>query len=327
MNARQNPDARRRYVAFAKAALVALVVLAASADYVVESGDTLSDIANKHSVSIGALIEANALTNPDLIRPGQVLVIPGQSEGGGGSSYQVAPGDTLHTIASHFGTTVSALIKANQLANPDLLGVGQQLVVPGDDAAPAPVAPAESATHTATTHMVGAGETLAGIAARYGVSVDSIAAANGITDPSVIYVGTTLRLSGPIAPAVTTQPAPGSDHVVSAGESLHTVAASYGVSLTALIETNGIADPNLIRVGQVLSIPAGGTTGSGSAWVCPVAGATYFNDWGFPRSGGRFHQGNDLFAEIGTTVRAPVSGSLQVKTGPVGGIAISSLRE
>ena len=95
---------------------------------------------------------------------------------------------------------------------------------------------------------------------------------------------------------------------------------SYGVSVAQLIETNGIADPNLIRVGQVLTIPAGATSGSGSAWICPVAGATYFNDWGFPRSGGRFHQGNDLFADIGTPVRAPVSGSLQVKTGPVGGL-------
>ena len=49
MDARQNPDARRRYLAFAKTALVVLVVFAASADYVVESGDTISDIATKHA--------------------------------------------------------------------------------------------------------------------------------------------------------------------------------------------------------------------------------------------------------------------------------------
>ena len=57
-----------------------------------------------------------------------------------------------------------------------------------------------------------------------------------------------------------------------------------------------------------------------SAWVCPVVSSRYFNDWGFPRSGGRFHQGNDLFAPRGTEVRAPVSGFVELKSGVVGGL-------
>jgi murein DD-endopeptidase MepM/ murein hydrolase activator NlpD len=93
------------------------------------------------------------------------------------------------------------------------------------------------------------------------------------------------------------------------------IAAHYGTSVNALAEANQIANPNLIRVGQQLTVP-----GASVAWVCPIAGASYFNDWGFPRAGGRFHLGNDLFAPLGTPVRAPVGGWLEVLTGPVGGL-------
>ncbi|HEX6220708.1 MAG TPA: M23 family metallopeptidase, partial [Acidimicrobiia bacterium] len=58
--------------------------------------------------------------------------------------------------------------------------------------------------------------------------------------------------------------------------------------------------------------------------VCPVDGASFMNDWGFPRGGGtRYHEGNDLFVSRGAPVRAPVSGTLTQKTGAVGGLQFS----
>jgi len=203
---------------------------------------------------------------------------------------------------------VAALVEANQLANPDLLRIGQQLSVPSGSTTPA-VAPTPAKSHT-----VGTGETLAGIAALYGLDPETLASINGITNPSLIYVGTTLRLEGPLTPDVSVSPLTSSVHVVAAGENLNSVAARYGTSVSQLVISNGLADPNLIRVGQELAIPGGQT------FACPVPGAVFFNDWGFPRSGGRFHEGNDLFADRGTPVVAPSSGALQVKTGPVGGL-------
>jgi len=59
---------------------------------------------------------------------------------------------------------------------------------------------------------------------------------------------------------------------------------------------------------------------SGTRWVCPINGASFFNDWGFPRGGGvRFHEGNDLFTTHGAPVHAPVSGTVEFKTGSIGG--------
>ena len=319
VRARQGPEQEgvldaepklRRHRVLASALIGALALAAASADYVVESGDTLGTIARAHGVSVQEIAEANGIDNPDLIRVGQVLVIPGPQGGGGGSLYVVAAGDTLAYIAAQFDTTVTALVEINQLADPDLLRVGQELAVPNPGTAEVVPSPSSSESHT-----VVAGETLAGIASRYGIAVETLAAVNGITDPSLIYVGTTLRLAGPLAPESAVSPTTSAVHVVAAGESLNTVAARYGTSVSQLVSTNGLADPNLIRVGQELTIPGGGPV-----WLCPVPGAVFYNDWGFPRSGGRFHEGNDLFADRGTPVVAPVSGALQVKTGPVGGL-------
>jgi murein DD-endopeptidase MepM/ murein hydrolase activator NlpD len=54
--------------------------------------------------------------------------------------------------------------------------------------------------------------------------------------------------------------------------------------------------------------------------VCPVSNGTYINDWGFPRSDARFHEGNDIFAPRGTEVLAPVGGEIKLITGTVGGL-------
>ena len=311
---------RARWLKAIPAAITLVVfIAAASADYEVQAGDTLNQIAAELGVSKAELIATNGIADPDLIRVGQVLVVPGQTATAPAATHMVSAGETLAGIAGKYGTSVDSLVSANNLANPNLIRIGQQIVIAGGPTpATGTAAPGTAGTGTpptGATHTVGSGETLASIAARHGTTVEAIAAANGITDTSVIYVGTVLQLTGGAFVAAPTTTPSVAVHVVATGESLAVVAARYGTTVDALVAANGISDPNLIRVGQQIQVQA-----SVSAWSCPVPGAQYFNDWGFPRSGGRFHAGNDLFAARGTPVLAPVSGTILFQQGPIGGL-------
>lgn len=101
-----------------------------SGDYTVRSGDTLSAIAQAHGVSTSALIAANPqISNPNLIRPGEQVHIPGG--GGNSASYTVQAGDTLSGVAARYGVDWHDLARANGLSDPNLIRPGQELTIAG----------------------------------------------------------------------------------------------------------------------------------------------------------------------------------------------------
>lgn len=111
---------------------------------------------------------------------------------------------------------------------------------------PTPSKPAPKPTPTAKTHTVAAGETLSGIAAKYGTTYQHLAAINGISNPNLIYAGQILKITGS-APVAKT-------YTVRSGDTLSGIAAKYGTTYQHLAQINGIADPNVIYPGQVLKI-------------------------------------------------------------------------
>lgn len=321
----------RRARALAAGTVLALTVAAFSVEYTVQRGDTLGEIARDHDVSLDDMVEMNDISNPDLILPGQVILIPGV-DGNPDTVHVVAAGETLNRIASAYGATASTIARANSLKNPNLIRPGQQLQIPATGkAATAPGAGATTgdsdsdsegstdstpAKRSGQFHIVKRGDTLDSIAGAYKVSPDDIARANGITNGKV-YTGTRLYLDGPSFVAG------GGDgsgsYVVKKGDRLGDIASRHGVTVTQLADLNGISDVNLIRSGQTLKVSGG------SSWVCPVEGGRYFNDWGFPRGNSRYHEGNDIFAERGSPVRAPVSGTVELIEGTVGGLQVNLL--
>jgi len=103
-------------------------------------------------------------------------------------------------------------------------------------------------------HVVKPGQYLAQIAVSYGVTVQAIVQANNLWNPNVIYVGQVLLIPVSCAPA----PAPSGcigTYVVKAGEYLKAIATRYHTTVTALVNLNGITNPNLIYPGQRLRVP------------------------------------------------------------------------
>ena len=149
--------------------------------YTVKSGDTLSSIAAEFGVTVDELVKWNNISNPNMIYVGQILYLEPHNSNNYGSIYVVKAGDTLSGIAAKFGTTVSELVKLNNISNPNLIYVGQVLKIPSGGA-------------VRETYVVKAGDTLSGIAAKFGTTVSELVRLNNISNPDLIYAGQVLKV-------------------------------------------------------------------------------------------------------------------------------------
>lgn len=100
-------------------------------------------------------------------------------------SYVVQHGDTLSGIAQRFGTTTGALAALNNISNPNLIYAGASIRVPENNS---------SSGTGAKYYKIQSGDTLSGIAARFGTTTGALAALNSISNPNLIYAGTIIRL-------------------------------------------------------------------------------------------------------------------------------------
>lgn len=115
------------------------------------------------------------------------------------------------------------------------------------------------------TYVVQPGDNLFRISLRFGVPLATMQQVNGIVNPNLIYVGQVLQIpaGGNPQPSVTPggpRPTPGSQstYTVKPGDTLSAIAARFGTTISAIAQANNIVNINLIFVGQVLVIPAGG---------------------------------------------------------------------
>jgi murein DD-endopeptidase MepM/ murein hydrolase activator NlpD len=110
----------------------------------VAAGDTVESLGRKHGVPASAILQANGLTNPAILRPGQRLVIPrysaasvvaraehGRSPTPPGGAHVVAAGETLNSLSRHYGKSVSQIAAANHISPSSHLKIGERIVIPG----------------------------------------------------------------------------------------------------------------------------------------------------------------------------------------------------
>jgi len=209
--------------------------------------------------------------------------------------HTVRQGDTISQIAALYGSSIVAIQQANQLPNANaIIGIGDALIVPvalivvtstptSAVAITSTPTSAVAITSTPTTvsatatpannpqgeiiqYTVQAGDTLSGIARRFNTSVAAVAQLNGIVNPDRVLLGQTLQIPSaqvesaatplPQSPVSTPQETPTlQTYVVLPGDNLYRLSLRFNVTLAELVEENGLANPNLIQVGETLRIP------------------------------------------------------------------------
>ena len=228
-----------------------------STTYTVVKGDSLWSIANRFGVTVQALRDANNLTS-DVLSVGQVLTIPGVSgeedngedeDNGAVFYYTVERGDSLWSIARRFGVTVQEIRDANDLTS-DTLSVGQSLIIPGISAGDDLEDNEENDT-VPTTYTVASGDSLWSIANRFGVTVNELKSANGLTS-NLLSVGQVLII--PTAGSSTPGSPTYNTYTVASGDSLWSIANRFGTTVDTIKTLNNLTS-NLLSVGQVLQIP------------------------------------------------------------------------
>ena len=106
---------------------------------------------------------------------------------------------------------------------------------------------AAPATNVSQTHIVQYGENLSTIAVQYGTTWQELARINALSNPSIIYAGQTLSVTGGQSVAKS------SYCVVEYGDTLSSIAAQFGTTVERLVSANGISNPDMIYAGQVLN--------------------------------------------------------------------------
>jgi membrane-bound lytic murein transglycosylase D len=186
-------------------------------------------------VAVAPTFETTLASLPAYVPPREMYV-----------THRVRRGQTLSTIARRYGTSVNAIVRANNLRSRHRIRAGQRLKIP-TRGAPVPPAIASGGQATSTTYRVRRGDNLWKLASRYGTTVERIKRDNGLTSDR-LAIGQRLQINTGI-------PAGSGTYTVRRGDTVGKIAQAHRVSLGSVLRANGLSRSSTIYPGQVLIIP------------------------------------------------------------------------
>lgn len=218
--------------------------------YTVTAGDSISSIAGRYGLATASVLALNGLGWKSVIYPGQKLslgksgavALVSTSTVTPTSRYTILTGDTISRIATKFGLSTQTLLSANGLGAASIIYPGQTIAIPSTSttasvaARPIAATPvASTSVGSGTSYVIKSGDSIAAVAAKFGVTTQAILTANGLNWSSIIYSGKTLTI--PTLAIVTTS------------------SVTPTAALTPEMRANALT---IIRVGKSLGVPSYG---------------------------------------------------------------------
>ena len=200
--------------------------------YIVKSGDTLWSIARNNGLTVDQIKQANNLVSNSLSIGQQLLLPKNEIINEEDNIYIVKSGDTLYKIANKYNLTVDELKNINNLTSNNL-SIGQKLNVK------------KVSFPTETTYVVQKGDTLYGIANKFGISIDKLKTVNNLTSNN-LSINQKLIIPNNINN--------NSTYTVKSGDTLYNISKTYNTTVDKIKSLNNLTT-NTLQVGQTLILP------------------------------------------------------------------------
>jgi murein DD-endopeptidase MepM/ murein hydrolase activator NlpD len=242
----------------------------------VTKGDTLWSISKQYNTSLELILALNNIKDKDALSIGQIIKIPQDNfTAADYSMYVVKKGDTLWSIAQKYNLSVDLIFATNNIANSELISIGQEMKIPSHKNAVAEtnivnqavvdkknnninnnVSQPENAKPIVYTVKVG--DNLWNISRKYGVSVEVIISVNNLRDKDLLSLGQKLKIpaiGGGISDSNQKQEPTIITYTVVKGDTLWSISQRYDVKMTSIISVNNLKEISRLSIGQKLKLP------------------------------------------------------------------------
>jgi len=239
-------------------------------------GDTLWSISKQYNISLELILAFNNIRNKDSLSIGQIIKIPQDNlSAANHTSHIVKKGETLWTIARQYNLTMDSILTTNNITNPELISIGQQIKIPSyKDVTATPeknvtnqpvinennsnnnINPPKNAEPIIYT--VKAGDNLWNISRKYGVSVEAIISVNNLKEKDLLSLGQKLEIpaiGGGISKSNQKQEPTIVTYTVVKGDTLWSISRRYDVNMSTIISANNLKEISRLSIGQKLKLP------------------------------------------------------------------------
>jgi len=241
----------------------------------VTKGDTLWSISKQNNISLELILAFNNIKDKDTLSIGQIIKIPQDNlPAADYIMHIVKKGDTLWSIAQKYNLSVDLILATNNIANSELISIGQEMKISSHKNAVAETNVVNQAVidkknndinnisqpenAEPIVYTVKAGDNLWNISRKYGVSVEVIIDVNNLRDKDLLSLGQKLEIpaiGGGVSNSNQKQEPTIITYTVVKGDTLWSISQRFDVKMTSIISVNNLKEISRLSIGQKLKLP------------------------------------------------------------------------